>query len=413
MDFDIVIAGGGLVGASLAVALKSSGWRVAVVEPISPKATEQPSFDDRQTALAPTSRRFFAHLGLWETIASQAAPIAEIHVSDRGHAGFTRLTAQAEGLPALGHVTPNRVLGAALGPAMREAARVFCPAKIVATAMQDPSRRSIQIETDEGVQTLSTQLLVVADGKHSMTREALGIGLKERDYGQSAIIANLKTEYPHAGRAYERFTTAGPLAVLPGVNDSVSVVWALPHEQAQAALEQWSESVFLNRLQAVFGWRLGRLHSLGKRQIYPLQSVMANALIEQRAVVLGNAAHALHPVAGQGLNLALRDVAALAEVMGVSSAASANATQRPPDPGAQALLQAYAHERHRDCQRTFAFTDGLVRLFSNQWLPLVAARNVGLTLLDLIPPARRALLKQATGAALNVPPLCRDELPVD
>ncbi len=460
-DYDIVIAGGGLVGASLAVALHGSGYRVAVVEPVPPQAESQPSFDDRQTALAPTSRRFFENLGLWEAIEAGASPIRRIHVSDRGHGGFTRLDAAEEGLPALGHVAPNRVLGAVLAPAMAEAADVFCPARITQThpvmepaeAGSDPDAarapaddpaghatsspaetqavaRQVVIETESGPQTVSTRLLVVADGMRSTTREALGVGLDERDYGQSAIIANLRTQYPHHGTAYERFTPDGPLAVLPAGEDAASLVWTLPHDEAQAAATQWSETAFLQALQSAFGWRLGRLEAVGKRQVYPLWAVTADQFCAQRAVIMGNAAHALHPVAGQGLNLALRDVAGLVEALGggrplgkagetddacrpaetgeLGPPAEADGSAGPADPGDPDRLAAYARSRRSDYRRTFTFTDGLVRVFSNEFLPLVAARNVGLTLLDLFPPARRALLKQATGAAGDVPELCRD-----
>jgi 2-octaprenyl-6-methoxyphenol hydroxylase len=461
-DYDIVIAGGGLVGASLAVALRDTRWRVAVVEPIPPQAEAQPSFDDRQTALAPTSRRFFENLGLWQAIEAKASPIRRIHVSDRGHGGFTRLDAAEEGLPALGHVAPNRVLGAVLAPAMAEAADVFCPARITQThpvmepaeAESDPDAarapaagdpaghaasspaetqavaRQVVIETESGPQTVSTRLLVVADGMRSTTREALGIGLDERDYGQSAIIANLRTQHPHHGTAYERFTPDGPLAVLPAGQDAASMVWTLAHDEARAAATEWSEAKFLESLQTAFGWRLGRLEAVGKRQVYPLWAVTADQFCAQRAVIMGNAAHALHPVAGQGFNLALRDVAGLVEALGgdtqldepgavddangpagagdTGSLADAADAGRAADPGDPDRLAAYARSRRSDYRRTFTFTDGLVRLFSNEFLPLVAARNVGLTLLDLFPPARRALLKQATGAAGDVPALCRD-----
>jgi len=403
-SYDVLIAGGGLVGASLAMALRGSGLRVAVVEPVPPKADQQPSFDDRHTALAPTSRRFFQNLGLWDAIEPGVAPIRRIHVSDRGHGGFTRLSAEEEGLPALGHVAPNRVLGAALRPAMEAAATVLCPARIIDSqplydgAESGEARltgRRVRVAFEDGERLLTTRLLVVADGMRSATRDALGVETDDRDYGQSAIIANLRTERPHAGVAFERFTPDGPLALLPAPDDAVSLVWTLPHDEAREVAGEWSDGAFLARLQQAFGWRLGRLEAVGQRHVYPLIAVTAERFATERAVILGNAAHALHPVAGQGLNLALRDVAALAEALGA-------------DPGEPSRLEAYARSRRSDYRRTFTFTDGLVRLFSNEFLPLVAARNIGLTALDLFPPARRLLLKQATGAAGDVPALCRD-----
>ena len=419
-DFDVLIAGGGLVGASLALALRGSGLAVGVVEPVPAEASQQPSFDERQTALAPTSRRFFERLGVWAVIESGATPIRQIHVSDRGHGGFTRLSAEEEGLPALGHVAPNRVLGDALRPPLTEAATFFCPAEILDThvlmdgAADDvqPIGRKVRIRSEAGESTLNTRLLVVADGMHSVTREALGVGTRTREYDQSAIIANLRTERSHGGVAYERFTPDGPLALLPSRDDAVSLVWTLPHDLAETAAQDWDDATFLAELQAAFGWRLGRLESVGARSVYPLAAVTAEAFATDRAVILGNAAHALHPVAGQGLNLALRDVAALAEALGaVSVDPTVTAPPSAIDPGDPEVLNGYAKARQSDYRRTLTFTDGLVRLFSNELLPLVAARNVGLTALDLFPPARRFLLKQATGAAGNVPTLCQPYSP--
>jgi 2-octaprenyl-6-methoxyphenol hydroxylase len=418
--FDVVIAGGGLVGASLAVALRGSGLSVAVIEPIAADADAQPSFDERRTALAPTSQRFFSQLELWSAIAEHAAPIQRIHVSDQGHGGFSRLDAHEEGLDALGHVVANRVLGHVLRPAMAKAAELFCPAEIIGTELiytgdAPPSAdgtttatatgRKVHVRTDTGEQTLTTALLVVADGMRSATRDALGVGLDERDYEQSAIIANLRVSQPHGGVAYERFTPNGPLALLPIDAQSMSLVWTLEPKAAEHLAHNSTEAEFLTRLQADFGWRLGRFNAVGERSVYPLTAVSAEQFAVERAVILGNAAHALHPVAGQGFNLALRDVAALAEALG----ALAETPNTVTDPGEPDRLQDYARSRQSDYKRTFTFTDGLVRVFSNAFLPLVAARNIGLTVLDLVPPARRLLLKQATGAAGNVPSLCQPE----
>lgn len=412
-DFDIVIVGGGLVGASLAAAIgsgqksdyKDRHFSVAVVEAFEADTTDtrHPSFDDRQTALAPSSRRFFEGLGLWPQIEAGATPIQDIHVSDQGHGGFTRLNAEQEGLPALGHVVSNRHLGEVLRPAMERTATLFRPAEVAdATLMsiQDThtsprnSHYHLRLKTPEGEQALTARLLLVADGMHSKTRGCLGIGLTERHYGQCAVIANLRTSRPHQGCAYERFTPDGPLAMLPAADGAVSLVWTLPPEQAEAAARQWSDAQFLNALQAAFGWRLGRLLAVGERQVYPLMAVTAERFVTERAVILGNAAHALHPVAGQGLNLALRDVDALAKTLAKTLD---NALQTGEDPADERLLADYERSRRADYRRTFTFTDGLVRLFSNRFLPLIAARNVGLTMLDLFPPARRLLLKQATG----------------
>lgn len=395
-DAEVIIAGGGLVGASLALALRGTGRRVAVVEPVSARAEAQPSFDDRQTALAPTSRRFLQALGLWEALRDEAAPITAIHVSERGGCGFTRLTAAGEGLDALGHVVPNRALGAVLGAALAEAEQVtlHCPAEVTAVE-RGPERVRVSLAGDGAPAELVAPLLVVADGMRSATREALGVGLRERPYGQTAIIANLRTEQDPRGRAFERFTPDGPLAVLPVADGAAALVWTLPGERARA-IAALPDAAFLERLQDAFGWRLGRLQAVGERHAYPLTAITAERFTAARAAIIGNAAHALHPVAGQGLNLALRDVAALAELIAAA-----------PDPGAAGLLACYERERRGDYRRTFAFTDGLVRLFSNRLPPLAVLRNAGLTALDLLPPARRLLLRQATGRAGRLPRLSR------
>jgi 2-octaprenyl-6-methoxyphenol hydroxylase len=404
--FDVVVAGGGLVGASVACALRASGARIAVVEAAPPEAVQPPSFDDRHTALAPTSRRFLEALELWSTLQAEAAAIREIHVSDRGRFGFTRMRAADEGLEALGWVVPNRALGAALMPVLEagEPVRLYRPAQVTAVWPEDAGMALELAGAGGDRQRIATSLLVIAEGAHSATRDALGIGFREHDYGQSAVIANVKPERDPAGRAFERFTEHGPLALLPAGQGRAALIWTVP-EAAADALLALDDVLFLERLQQTFGYRLGRLREVGRRQAYPLAAITAERFVAARTVVLGNAAHTLHPVAGQGFNLALRDVALLAELVD-------RAVRAGHDPGAAALLGEYERQRRADYRRTFTFTDSLVRVFSNR-LPLVTpARNAALVALDLFPGMRRSLMRQAMGRGGRLPRLTRG-LPLD
>ncbi len=394
---DVVIAGGGLVGASLALALAQTGLDIVVVEASSAATTEPASFDERHTALAPASRRFFEALGAWPAMAPRANPLHEIRVSDQGRFGFMRMRASEEGLPALGWVVPNHVIGAALTPLLAAAPSVtrYQPAHVTAV-MPDDTGVTVLVDGAASETMIRAQLLVVAEGAGSPTRAALGIGQRERSYHQSAIVAKVATERHHEGCAWERFGRQGPLAVLPA-EDGVSLVWAMSPERAQA-MRAATDAEFLEVLQEQFGHRLGRLQAVGQRHLYPLSALAAERVVGRRAVVVGNAAHTLHPVAGQGLNLSLRDIATLAECL---------ADAREHDIGAPALLHDYAARRRRDYQRVFGFTDLLVRGFSNALPGVSAARDVALLGLDAIPPLRRELVQRAMGRHGWLPRLMR------
>jgi len=394
---DVLIAGGGLVGASLALALAEAGLSVAVVEAAPAQTREPASFDERHTALTPASRRFFEALGLWSAMAPRATALNEIRVSDRGRFGFMRMRADEEGMPALGWVVPNHVIGAALTSALAESApiRVHQPARITAVTT-DSEGVSALIDGDGGETLLRATLLVVAEGAGSPTRAALGIGLRERPYHQAAVVAKLTAERPHQGRAWERFTPDGPLAILPAT-DGVATVWSVPLARADQ-LKEASDEAFLQGLQEQFGYRLGRLTGVGQRHVYPVSAQAAERVVARRAVVVGNAAHSLHPVAGQGLNLSLRDVATLAEYLADAPREAIGDDQR---------LRAYAAARQGDYERVFGFTDVLVRGFSNALPGVSALRDAALVGLDLVPPARRQLIQRAMGRHGWLPRLMR------
>lgn len=389
-EFDVLIVGGGLVGASLACALRGSGLRVAIIEAHALNTDSQPSFDDRTVALSYGSRRILDSIGLWRNMASRVEPINTIHISDRGHFGVTRLHHDEEGVEALGYVAENRVLGEVLYASLKTLpdVEVFCPAEVAALQTDNAH---VDVDVRQGGQCirLRTRLLVAADGVSSTVRRMLRIEASRQDYEQSAVITNVHTEYAHANVAFERFTDTGPLAFLPMTRSEsrqrCSVVWTVPPAQAQQLL-QLSDAQFLHALQERFGYRLGRLKHVGARHVYPLALVETTQVVRGRIVVVGNAAHTIHPVAGQGFNLALRDIALLAELLASAS-----------DPGEASLLEAYASARQQDAQRVYRFTDTLVKLFSNRFPPLAHARAAGLFAVDLLPPLKHALAKQSMG----------------
>ena len=390
--YDIAIVGGGMVGASLAVALEGVGVRTALIEAVPHHAAAQPSFDERTTALSNGSRCILQTLGVWQEVADTATRIAKIHVSDRGHFGFARIDAAELGRDALGHVVPNRALGTALWARLshRPDLGVFCPARVESLSIaEDAVEVAIAPE-----RRLRARLVVAADGIDSAVRTAFGIGVETRDYSQTAIITTVLPRKFHEHVAYERFTAAGPLALLPIADGRCTLVLTLDPTAAQAAMG-WSDEQFLAELQTRFGWRLGRLLKVGRRHAYPLSLSRAERSSSGRCIVVGNAAQALHPVAGMGFNLGLRDVASLAELI---------AERRGELDGIAAVYDAW---RAADRREVIAFTDGLVRLFASPWGPVRGLRNLGLLAFDLLPPAKAALSALSTGAAGRIPKLAR------
>lgn len=385
--YDAIIIGGGMVGASLAAALYAHpGKRIAVVEAIAFESQSQPSFDDRVIALSYGSRRIFEAMNLWPQLEALIEPILSIHVSDRGHFGASRLHHSEENVEALGYVAENRVLGQVLMVCVRNTPHIdwICPAQLE-HLQQDEQGVDVTIRLGEAKKILRTKLLVAADGATSRARELAGLNLQRNDYGQSAIIANVQTEYPHQNVAYERFTDTGPIAFLPMTQNRCSVVWTVRNEEVDAVM-RLDDKNFMGQLQQRFGFRLGHIMRCGKRHVYPLAYIAAEQLTKGRVAIIGNAAHALHPVSGQGYNLALRDVAAMAELIA-----------RHDDPGHALLLAEYHAARYQDMQRTYRFTDTLVQLFSNRLTPLAHARAAGLVLLDMVPPLRHLLARQSMG----------------
>ncbi|MEW8257775.1 MAG: 2-octaprenyl-6-methoxyphenyl hydroxylase [Candidatus Thiodiazotropha taylori] len=387
---DILIVGGGMVGASLAHALSGHGYKIGVIEAWPLSSSSQPSYDDRVIALSWGSRLILQAMGVWHGIEAVAQPILDIHISDRGHFGFTRLNHHQEGVDALGYVVTAKSLGNALLRELdqRQDVELICPAQLKSFAVSGNGVEA-RIEQDGREKRINARLLVAADGGDSLVRRFLSIPLKEKSYGQTAIIANLSCDREHQSVAYERFTDTGPLALLPMTDERLSMVWTAEDHQV-AELMGLSDQAFLDRLQDRFGYRLGRLERLGKRVAYPLRLRQAAEQVRPRIALIGNAAHAIHPVTGQGFNLGLRDVAGLADLL-------VEAAQHGRDPGDLELLNEYRQWRERDQNRVAAITDSLARLFANPFGPLRLMRNLGLVGLDLMPGLKHQVARQFMG----------------
>ena len=400
-DYDIVISGGGMIGTSLVLALAPLGLRMAVVEAVPRSAPEQPSFDDRSTALSRSSQRMFEAMGLWPDIAAAATPIRHIHVSDKGRFGFAHIDAAEQRVEALGYVVINRILGQVLQDSLAKLDNVdfVCPAKIEKLSRRE-ERVLIRVESDSGPAELACKLIVAADGANSIVRDMMGISATRVEYGQWAVIGNLLPDIPPDNRAFERFAESGPVAMLPIADDRAAFVWIQSPGQAKQRLEMADEQ-FTAELQDAFGYRLGRFSRMGKRAAYPLALSKTNGLISPRGVVVGNAAHGLHPVAAQGFNLGLRDVAALCDCI----ADTLDEGER--DPGRMSVLENYAEWRRPDQRELVRFTDGIVRLFRDERAPVRAIRDVGMIAFDLVPGVRRLFAKHTMGLAGRLPRLSR------
>ncbi len=389
-----------MVGASLARSLSACNLRVAVIEAWPLKSERQPSYDDRAIALAYGTRLIMEGMGVWRTLAPNAAAIHDIHVSDRGHFGFTRIDRESQQVDALGYVVTANDLGSALLENMNVVGRtrLYCPARLVAFQVEDSGVR-IQISMGGEIKTLNSKLLVAADGVRSTVRKRLGISVREWGYGQSAVISNLTPSIQATGTAYERFTDTGPMAMLPLTLGRYGLVWTVD-ERNLSEIMSLDDQAFIQRIQQRFGFRLGRFLKAGKRSSYPLSLVQAKEHIRPRVALIGNAAHSVHPITGQGFNLGIRDVAVLADVLG-------DAALNGADLGSIEVLHRYAKWRRRDQQAVALVTDGLVRLFTNPLLPVRMLRNLGMLALDAAPLGKSLLARQFMGLNGRLPKLSR------
>lgn len=386
----IIIAGGGMAGATLALAisrLSQGALPVTLIETRAPGSVLHPGYDSRAIALASGTCQQLDAIGLWSSLRDYATPIAHVHVSDRGHMGLVSLDAQDYALSALGHVIELKEAGHRLFMQLRQAKGVTlrCPSTVTNVVR---SQQQVMVTLQDGEQ-LAGELLVAANGTGSHLAAACGIRWRTEAYQQLAVTANVSTQLPHQHRAFERFTSTGPLALLPMTQGRCSLVWC--HSLAEKTqVDSWSDSLFLSRLQHTFGWRLGKFTQLGQRESYPLVLQTALQTTHHRLVLVGNAAQTLHPIAGQGFNLALRDVMTLAETL-------VGAYRQQQDTGSIAVLHRYRQRRQSDRQTTTALTDGLTRLFASHYTPLVMARNLGLMAMDNLSLIRHLLAGRALG----------------
>lgn len=386
MNYDLVIVGGGLAGNCLALALKNSGLKIAIVEAQEREILQNSVLGDRALALAAGTVDALKALNLWQGIEHAATPIKTIHISDKGHFGKARLSAEKENVEALGYVITARDLETHIAAQITttENVTLYCPARVMGL-IADENAAFVSLKYQDESVNLKAKLVVGADGGNSSVRQLLNISQQISDYGQTALVTTITAAKPHQNIAYERFTSSGPLALLPMGTNNCAVVWTRKTDEAEA-LMQGSEADFIAQLQTCFGWRLGELTLSAPRRAFPLSLIQADSMISQRAVIIGNAAHQLHPVAGQGFNLGLRDVMVLAEMLQTENAI-----------GATAFLNRFSQLRHADQSRTIQFTNAVVQIFSNEWLALAAVRNVGLALLDVLPFAKNVLARHAMG----------------
>lgn len=386
-QYDVVIAGGAMAGMTLALAinkLSSQPLSIAVVEPFLVDHQSHPGFDSRSIALSYGTVNILKSLDLWSDIAPVATAIEHIHVSDRSHAGMTEIDKDELGVESLGYVVELADVGRIYHHKAQqdENVELICPASV---SKVDRSIEDVTVHLDNGEQ-ISAKLLVAADGALSTCCQQVGLALSEHDFDQVAVIANISTQKEHQGRAYERFTSSGPVALLPMSEDRMSLVWCLRPEQAERVMAL-DESAFLAELQTAFGWRLGKLEQVGQRASYPLLLRYRQQNVSHRFAVVGNAAQTLHPIAGQGFNLGIRDVASLAEEIALS----------PQDPGSYEVLSRFKQRRMEDRQATISLTSSLVHLFSNDYLSLRIGRNLGLAAMDNLPPLKAPLLSRTLG----------------
>jgi len=424
-EVDIAIIGGGLVGASLALALRRfhrlaasaaakavRPLRVVVVEPFTPSADRQPSYDDRTLVLNEVSGQILHRLGLTALIEQHGEPIRSIHVSDRGRLGRTMLTAAEHHRAAFGHVVVAREIGRAMRAAI-ESADVANDSAVCQLQWLSPARlqrmhahaNGIELQLTGEQQRLHCKLVVGADGADSVVRQQAGLPASHHDYQQTAIICNVTPEKHHDGCAYERFTDSGPLALLPQSGGRLGVVMCVPSDEA-ADLLAMPEADFLQRLQQRFGHRLGRMQHLGKLASYPLRLVAAEQHVRQRVVLIGNAAHTIHPVSAQGFNLGLRDAWVLAETLSRAwRTPQFNAEQNNMPDSMSAMLAEYQARRDVDQRETIRYTDTLARLYSNPGLPARLLRSAGLVAHQFLPGLQQALVLRAMGYRSSLPEL--------
>ena len=399
MQQEVIIVGGGMVGLSLALMLAKSNIAVKLLEAIqypnyddASLAPYHSSFDARNSALSRRSVQIYQELGLWDALQEHATPILEVQITEQGSFGKARLLAEQEKVESFGQVIENAWLGRVLLTEVRKQPLIELIDGVQVTSLkQDTDFAYIEAVRGQEQLQLAAKLLIAADGRDSFCRKALGIGASEHDYDQVAIVTTVQTSKPHAHVGFERFSHLGPLALLPLPGEyRRSVVWPVSKGTEHEWIGDENDQHFLNALQQAYGDRAGKFEKTGRRFSFPLSQVLAEKQAVGRVVLMGNAAHTIHPVAGQGFNLCMRDAYVLLRYLTEQAAQSA-------DLGDAAMLRDYEQSRLKDQQRVIKFCDSVVRGFSNQNPILKFMRNTGLVAFDTIPGIKPLVANYAMG----------------
>lgn len=387
-EFDIVIAGGGLVGLSLAAVLGKADFQVAVTEARQADFDwPEGSIDLRVYAITRASQALFVDAGVWPAVQAKAAPFREMRVWDAGGSGDIHFDSAELGEPYLGHILESRVIEKALLDVVADlpGVNLFCPARV--KAFEEQGGRQ-QVELQDG-RLLGAKLLVGADGKDSLVRGYAGIHARASDYGQQALVAVISTQYPHAETAWQRFLPSGPLAFLPLTDGRCSIVWSADSDEARRLMEL-DDAGFCAALGEAFDYRLGKVMDCGERLLFPLRRQYAERYVAPRLALVGDASHVVHPLAGQGVNLGLKDVRELSDTL-------LQARQKQRDIGSLSVLRRYERARKGDNMATMLVMDGFKHLFGSRVAPLRWARNLGLNLVDAAPPLKNQIMRAAMG----------------
>lgn len=399
MQQEVIIVGGGMVGLSLALMLAKANIAVKLLEAIKyPNYDDthlvpyHSSFDARNSALSRRSVQIYQELGLWNALQEHATPILEVHITEQGSFGKARLKAEQEKVESFGQVIENAWLGRVLLTEVRKQPLIELIDGVQVTSLtQDADWAYIEAQRGDETLSLQAKLLIAADGRDSFCRKALGIGASVHDYDQVAIVTTVQTSKPHKHVGFERFSPLGPLALLPLPGEyRRSVVWPVQKGTEGEWLGDENDQHFLDALQHTYGDRAGKFQKTGRRFSYPLSQVLAEKQAVGRVVLMGNAAHTIHPVAGQGFNLCMRDAYVLLRYLTEQVAQQA-------DLGDAAMLQDYEKSRLTDQQRVIKFCDSVVRGYSNNNLVLKFIRNTGLVAFDTIPGIKPLVANYAMG----------------